>query len=201
MIKRIAIAVIASALVAQALFGDVWQDLANYEYGDESKAGEAVEALLQETPAGEYGRLEQGLIGVVTSRNATQAGKAIACRMLQQVGTETCIPAVSALLGDEVLSHYARLVLERLKGEKANQAMREALAKAQDRHPRQPRRAARRGRRSVGRPTRTERRSERGGGGHPDARKDRRQPGGAEPCGPEAGQVAGACADAGDGRV
>ena len=130
MIKRIAIAVIASALVPQALFGDVWQDLANYEYGDESKAGEAVEALLQETPAGEYGRLEQGLIGVVTSKKATQAGKAIACRMLQQVGTETCIPAVSALLGDEVLSHYARLVLERLKGEKANQAMREALAKA-----------------------------------------------------------------------
>jgi len=130
MTKTIAIALAVCGLATSALFGDVWQDLANYEYGDESKAGEAVEALLQETPADEYGRLEQGLIGVVTSKNATQAGKAIACRMLQQVGTETCIPAVSGLLGDEVLSHYARLVLERLKGEKANQAMREALAKA-----------------------------------------------------------------------
>ena len=130
MTKTIAIALAVCGLATPALFGDVWQDLAKYEYGDESKAGEAVEKLLQETPANAYGRLEQGLIGVVTSKNATQAGKAIACRMLQQVGTARCLPAVSALLGDEVLSHYGRLVLERLKSEKANQAMRDALEKA-----------------------------------------------------------------------
>ena len=130
MTKTIAIALAVCGLATPALFGDVWQDLAKYEYGDESNAGEAVEKLLQETPGNQYGRLEQGLIGVVTSKNATQAGKAIACRMLQQVGTERCIPAVSGLLGDEVLSHYARLVLERLKSEKAKQAMRDALEKA-----------------------------------------------------------------------
>jgi len=130
MINKIAITLMICGLAAQGLFADVFEDLANYEYGDESKAGEAIEALLQETPVGEYGRLEQGLIGVVASNDATQTGKAIACRMLQQVGTEKCIPAVSALLGDEVLSHYARLVLERLKDEKADQAMRDALQHA-----------------------------------------------------------------------
>ena len=129
MINKIAIAFMICGLATQVLFG---ADLTNYEYGDESKAGEAVEKLLQETPVNQYGRIEKGLIGVVTAKNATQAGKAIACRMLQQVGTEKCIPAVSGLLGDEVLSHYARLVLERLKSGKANQAMREALEKAPD---------------------------------------------------------------------
>jgi len=130
MINKIAITLVICGLATQVLFGDVFEDLADYEYGDESKAGEALEALLQETPVDEYGRLEQGLIGVVASKDATQTGKAIACRMLQQVGTEKCIPAVSALLGDETLSHYARLVLERLKGEKADQAMRDALQRA-----------------------------------------------------------------------
>lgn len=130
MIRTIAIAFIIGGLATPALFGDALQDLAKYEYGDESKTGEAVEALIQETPVGEYGRIEQGLIAVVASKEATQTGKAIACRMLQQVGTEKCIPAVSALLRDETLSHYARLVLERLTCEAADQAMREALERA-----------------------------------------------------------------------
>jgi len=132
MTKRIALVVAIVALAAPAAMADVWDDLARYEYGDESNAGEAVEKLLQDTPVAEYGRLEKGLVGIVASKDATQAGKAIACRMLQQVGTEACIPAVSALLGDEILSHYARLVLERLKSPKADAAMRDALAGAPD---------------------------------------------------------------------
>jgi len=132
MIRRTAMAVLAVGLVAQAAAGDVWDDLARYEYGDESKAGEAVETVLQETPVEEYGRLEKGLIRVVGDKDATQTGKAIACRMLQQVGSETCIPAVSTLLHDKVLSHYARLVLERLKSAKADAAMRKALDGAPD---------------------------------------------------------------------
>ena len=120
MINRIAITVAVLALAAQVAAGDVWDDLAKYEYGDEPNTGEAVEKLLQDTPVAEYGSLEKGLIRVVAAADATQTGKALACRMLQQVGTEACIPAVSALLGDEVLSHYARLVLERLKSAKAD---------------------------------------------------------------------------------
>ena len=120
MIKRTAIAMIACGLAAGVLLADVWDDLARYEYGDESKAGEAVEKLLQETAPSEYAGLEAKLMGVVASKEATQAGKAIACRMLQQVGTKKCIPAVSGLLADKVLSHYARLVLERLKCDEAD---------------------------------------------------------------------------------
>jgi HEAT repeat protein len=132
MITRIAITVMALGLVTQAAVGDVWDDLAGYEYGDDPNDGQAVEQLVQDTPPAEYGKLEKGLIRVVASDDATEAGKAIACRMLQQVGTEACIPAVSKLLGDEVLSHYARLVLERLKTAKADAAMRDALPQAPD---------------------------------------------------------------------
>jgi len=132
MIHRTAMTVIALGLIAHVAAGDVWDDLARYEYGDESKAGEAVEQVLLDTPVKEYEGVEEGLIRVVADKGATQTGKAIACRMLQQVGSEACIPAVSALLGDKVLSHYARLVLERLKSPKADAAMRDALDGAPD---------------------------------------------------------------------
>jgi len=129
MIHRIAITAMALVLAAPAA-ADVWDDLAGYEYGDDPNDGQAVEQLVQETPPAEYAPIEKGLLRVVASADATQAGKAVACRMLQQVGTETCIPAVSKLLGDEVLAHYARLVLERLETAKADAAMRAALARA-----------------------------------------------------------------------
>ncbi len=124
---------IVCILVTQVSFGDVWEDIAGYEYGDEPNPCEQAEMLLQETPINEYDQVEEKLIAVAASKDATQAGKAIACRFLQQVGTERCIPAVSGLLYDEILSDYARLVLERLKCEEADKAMREALEKTPDR--------------------------------------------------------------------
>ncbi len=132
MSKRIAVILIVCTLVTQVSFGDVWEDIAGYQYGDEPNPCEQAEVLLQETPINEYNKIEDKLIAVITSKDATQAGKAVACRFLQQVGTERCIPAVSGLLYDEILSDYARLVLERLKCEEADKAMREALEKTPD---------------------------------------------------------------------
>ncbi len=130
--KRIAVMLVACILVTQVSFGDVWEDIAGYQYGDEPNPCEQAEMLLQETPINEYDQVEEKLIAVVASKDATQAGKAVVCRFLQQVGTERCIPAVSGLLYDEILSDYARLVLERLKCEEADKAMREALEKTPD---------------------------------------------------------------------
>jgi HEAT repeat protein len=132
MSKRIAFVLVVCFLVTQASFGDVWEDIAGYEYGDEPNPCERAEKLLQETPIDEHSRIEQKLIVVAASKDATQAGKAVACRFLQQVGTRKCIPAVSGLLRDEILSDYARLVLERLKSEQADKAMRDALETATD---------------------------------------------------------------------
>ena len=130
--KRIAVILIVCILVTQVSFGDVWEDIAGYEYGDDPNPCEQAEALLQETPINEYNKIEEKLIAVVSSKEATQTGKSIACRFLQQVGTDRCITAISGLLRDEMLSDYARLVLERLKSEQADKAMRDVLEKAPD---------------------------------------------------------------------
>ncbi len=132
MSKRILTMLAACVLMTQVSFGDVWQDIAGYEYGDDPNPCQQAELLLQETPVDQYGPIEDKLIAVVASKDATQAGKAVACRFLQQIGTEKCIPAMSGLLADEILSHYARLVLERLKCADADKAMRDALDKAPD---------------------------------------------------------------------
>jgi len=130
--KNILTMLVAFVLVGQVSFGDVWEDIARYSYGDDPNPCAQVESILQETPPARYGPIEQKLIAVVASKDATQAGKAFACRFLQQVGTEKCIAAVSGLLDDEVLSDYARLVLERLRCAAADKAMRQALVSAPD---------------------------------------------------------------------
>ncbi len=130
--NRILAMLAACILMTQVSFGDVWQDIAGYEYGDDPNPCEQAELLLQETPVNQYAPVERKLIAVVASKDATQAGKAVACRFLQQIGSAKCIGAMSGLLGDEILSDYARLVLERLKSAAADKAMRDALEQAPD---------------------------------------------------------------------
>jgi len=132
MSKRIIAILVACILATQVSFGDVWEDIAGYEYGDEPNPCVEAEKLLQDTPVNKYGPIEEKLIAVVASTRATQTGKAVSCRFLQQVGTDRCIPAVSGLLRDEVLCDYARLVLERLKSTQADKAMRDRLDAAPD---------------------------------------------------------------------
>ena len=129
--KTCATIVAVLCLAARMSCGDVWQDLAKYKYGQGNAADEA-NALMQKTPVAQHGAIEDALIAVVAAKDATQDGKALACRMLQQIGTEKCIPAVAPLLNDELLSHYARLVLERMESAKADAAMRSALATVPD---------------------------------------------------------------------
>ena len=113
-------------------FADVWDDLAKYEYGDASNAAELADQLIQKTPVAEHGALEDKLIAVISSADASTTGKAFACRLLQQVGTNKAIPALAALLQHAELAHYARLPLERMENARADAAMRDALKMAPD---------------------------------------------------------------------
>lgn len=131
MIKKMILIMTAVCLAVGLSLGDVWQDLSKYKYGEGNTVDET-EKLLTETPVAQHAAIEDSLIAVVSSKDATEDGKACACRMLQQIGTEKCIPAVAALLTDEVLSHYARLVLQRMGNPKADEAMRAALDSAPD---------------------------------------------------------------------
>lgn len=131
MTKRIAAVLMALGLATQVVRGDAWQDLAKYKYG-EGNAAEEAEKIVQAAPLDQRGPLEDALIAVVTSKDATEDGKSFACRLLQRIGTEKCIPAVGSLLSDEILSGYARLVLERVKSPKADEVLRAGLAGAPD---------------------------------------------------------------------
>ena len=121
-------------LVAQILPADVWQDLAKYKMGDEKNPPPvAINALIIKTPADQMAPIEDKLIAIVESKDSTPEAKWFACRMLQRVGTDKCVPTLSKLLCDDTLSHYARLKLERLPESKAaGEALLSALDKAPD---------------------------------------------------------------------
>lgn len=72
--------------------------------------------------------LETRLIEIVKGAGP-QAGKDAACRALKIIGTGACVPALSALLADEKLSHMARFALEQNPSPEAGKALAEAIAK------------------------------------------------------------------------
>ncbi|HUT11901.1 MAG TPA: HEAT repeat domain-containing protein [Thermoguttaceae bacterium] len=72
--------------------------------------------------------LEAKLAGVLGS-DATRAAKDFVCRQLSLIGSADSVPALAALLPDEKLSHMGRYALERMGGDAAAKALRDALAK------------------------------------------------------------------------
>ena len=118
-------------LMAPASHADVFEDLAGYTYGaNPNVAQQVMEQVLAADAAGRP-TIEQKLAAVVANADATQDGKAWACRYLQIIGTEASVPALSTLLQDEILADYARLPLERMVGSAAaSAALRDALSDA-----------------------------------------------------------------------
>jgi HEAT repeat protein len=83
-------------------------------------------ALLGAPPAS--GADERQLIAVLQSDHSPQE-KDAACAQLKRIGTDASIPALSALLTDDQLSHSARYALESMPSAVAEDALLEALAK------------------------------------------------------------------------
>ncbi|MCL4218529.1 MAG: HEAT repeat domain-containing protein [Candidatus Hydrogenedentes bacterium] len=69
---------------------------------------------------------EQELITVLQS-DADWNAKQDACRKLRQIGTAASVPALSALLNDEKLSHMARYAMEDMDYPEVDQALRDAV--------------------------------------------------------------------------
>lgn len=77
-------------------------------------------------------QIEQELIDALPDAQ-TQESKAFICRQLAWIGTDKAIPALAKLLADKEASHMARYALERLPGPAADEALRAALPKVDDR--------------------------------------------------------------------
>ena len=67
------------------------------------------------------------LVRILESDDSSEFSKAKACQRLAVVGDDTAVPALSRLLSDPKLSHYARTALEPMPGDAASQALREGL--------------------------------------------------------------------------
>ncbi|OQC08036.1 MAG: HEAT repeat protein [Candidatus Hydrogenedentes bacterium ADurb.Bin101] len=63
----------------------------------------------------------------VLQSDAPLAEKSEACRLLSTMGDSSAVPALEALLTDEMLSHMARYALEPMPGDEADAALRRAL--------------------------------------------------------------------------
>lgn len=87
----------------------------------------AIRTLAQEPPA-----KEADLIAILKS-DAPKADKAITCKKLAVWGSEQAVPALAPLLADPELASWARIALEAIPGEAANQALRESLAQLKGR--------------------------------------------------------------------
>ena len=69
----------------------------------------------------------------VLKSDGAQKEKVDACRALARVGTKAAVPTLTALLGDEQLSHMARYALETIPDPSVDVALRDALGKLKGR--------------------------------------------------------------------
>jgi HEAT repeat protein len=77
---------------------------------------------------GDIARMDAAaLIRILTDSGAPEFRKAKACQRIGELGPKEAVPALSALLGDEHLSAYARYGLEPIADPAADEALRAAL--------------------------------------------------------------------------
>lgn len=125
------LAVLIGMLPARADEG--WARVAVYRLGDDPAVVQALFTRVDEASgADDVKAIEAGLIEALGHPEATDDGRALAARMLAQVGSERSVPALAGMLADEPLSTYARLALERIGGPVSVSALRAALVDASE---------------------------------------------------------------------
>ena len=107
--------------------GDLFEQLAGFDYAGPREVLTAIEDLLAKATAAEQAAYESRLLAILDATSTTPAARQVACRLLQRLGSDRCVPALAKLLADPELSHLARSVLERLGTPPARQALRESL--------------------------------------------------------------------------
>ncbi len=120
---------LASAVVADAEPGGIWEAAASFEQGASREPLSEIQERVRKVLAGEIERapLVGRLLALAGDEGATFAGRAFACRQLARIGDDGSVPVLETLLRDEALSHMARYALQRVSGDAAGKALRGAL--------------------------------------------------------------------------
>ncbi|MBE3069565.1 MAG: HEAT repeat domain-containing protein, partial [Planctomycetes bacterium] len=119
---------VAMLVVGTAARGDAYQDIVTYTWDQPRTTPASIEEDIRAaaTPAAQKA-IEVKLIKALSSPQATYECKQFVCRMLRQMGSAACVPALAKLLPDEKLSHMARFALQGLACEQAGDALRQAM--------------------------------------------------------------------------
>lgn len=115
---------------SQAL-AEAFKVLEHYKRGDDPDVLSPIEQAVREVHGNPAARaaLEQRLAAHLRAP-ASEAARKFVCRELAIIGSPASVPALSALLVQEDLSHMARYALERIPGPEADKALRDALGTA-----------------------------------------------------------------------
>jgi len=113
---------------------ELLEKVKTYDWGQRRLALTEVSDLVREAhgnPA-ELSRIEESLLKVLDpDAKAKRAGKQFVCRQLSIIGTERSVPTLAKMLTGEETSDMARYALERIPGAAVDEALREALPKAE----------------------------------------------------------------------
>ncbi|MFH1740612.1 MAG: HEAT repeat domain-containing protein [bacterium] len=103
------------------------EPIGKYEFGQSRAALIAVEDEIRTATPAQLETIEQRLLAVLESSDATYEAKDFACRMLRQMGSPKSVPVLAELLYDENLSDMARFGLQGLPFPEVDKAFRKAL--------------------------------------------------------------------------
>src|SRR4051794_11738322 len=120
----------AARAADNAKLDEAFVALKTYDYGaDRNKLKPIDEAVVASFgKAADRKAIEVKLVSVL-SDGVSRDAKDYCCRVLRQIGTAECVPALAALLGDKELSHSARYALQSNPAPEAGKALRDATAK------------------------------------------------------------------------
>lgn len=119
---------IASAVLGQPA-ADPYAEVLGYKLGQPRTAVMAIEAEIRAASPAQLSAIEDKLLKILQSSQATSDAKDWACRQLRHCGSDKSVAALAGLLADKQLETVARWALQSIPGEKADTALREALGK------------------------------------------------------------------------
>lgn len=132
--KKVSLSLLGLTALSAFACADVWTDLAQYKKGDNADAAPAaVNALILSTAPDQMEPIEDELIAILNSSNATHEAKEYAFRILDRIGSDRSVPVVAKFLDHETLALFARRSLEsRADSTVAARALATALPQVSD---------------------------------------------------------------------
>jgi len=111
----------------------ILKDFSSFEYSrDETALYRLREYILTHMNSPESrAALEEMLVAYVESPQSNLAAKLAVCRQLRLIGSDKSVPALAKMLLQDDTTDMARYALEKIPGEAAEQALREALSKTE----------------------------------------------------------------------